>query len=57
MPRGDLSTGRDIAFLQHRNPQLVSLSPHDSCDWSIEAFRSAFGEGYRELRAGETISV
>ncbi|MCG2769224.1 MAG: MBL fold metallo-hydrolase, partial [Anaerolineae bacterium] len=47
----------NIAFLQRRNPQLVSLSPHDSCDWSIEAFRSAFGEAYRELRVGETIPV
>lgn len=34
----------NIAFLKNRNPQLASLSPHDSCDWSIEAFRSAFGE-------------
>ncbi len=47
----------NIAFLQRRDPQLVSLSPHDSCDWSIEAFRSAFGEAYRELRVGEVISV
>jgi len=46
-----------IAFLKRRDPKLVSLSPHDSCDWSIEAFRSAFGEAYRDLRVGEVISV
>ena len=53
--RGDVAA--NIAFLQRRNPQLVSLSPHDSCDWSIEAFRAAFGEGYRDLLVGEVISV
>ena len=47
----------NLAFLKRRNPQLVWLSPHDSCDWSIEAFRSAFGEAYRELRVGEVISM
>jgi len=31
-----------IACLQSRHPQLVALSPHDSCAWSIEAFRRAF---------------
>jgi len=46
-----------IAYLQRRNPRLVSLSPHDSCDWSLDAFRGAFGEAYRELLVGEEITV
>jgi 7,8-dihydropterin-6-yl-methyl-4-(beta-D-ribofuranosyl)aminobenzene 5'-phosphate synthase len=46
-----------IAYLQRRNPQLVALSPHDSCDWSIEAFRRAFGGAYQEVRVGEEIIV
>ncbi len=46
-----------IAYLQRRNPQLVSLSPHDSCDWSLDAFRDAFGEKYEDLRVGEKIVV
>ena len=46
-----------IAYLQPRNPQLVAVSPHDSCDWSIEAFRRAFGGAYQNVRVGEEIAV
>jgi hypothetical protein len=46
-----------IACLQRRNPQLVALSPHDSCDWSIEAFRSAFGKAYQDVQVGKEIVV
>ena len=46
-----------IAFLQARRPQLVALSAHDSCDWSIEAFRQAFAEAHREVRVGREIVV
>jgi 7,8-dihydropterin-6-yl-methyl-4-(beta-D-ribofuranosyl)aminobenzene 5'-phosphate synthase len=46
-----------IAYLQQRHPKLVALSPHDSCDWSLEAFRQAFGEAYQELRVGKAIQV
>jgi len=46
-----------IAYLQHRHPQLVALSPHDSCDWSIEAFRQAFGAAYQDLKVGKEIIV
>ena len=46
-----------IAYLQRRHPQLVALSPHDSCDWSIEAFRSAFGAAYQDVQVGKGIVV
>ena len=46
-----------IAYLEGKGLRLVSLSAHDSCDWSIEAFRQAFGEAYRDLRVGEVIEV
>lgn len=46
-----------IVYLQRRDPQLVSLSPHDSCDWSLDAFRSAFGEAYQDLLVGKEIVV
>jgi 7,8-dihydropterin-6-yl-methyl-4-(beta-D-ribofuranosyl)aminobenzene 5'-phosphate synthase len=46
-----------IAFLKTRKPRIVALSPHDSCDWSIEAFRRAFGDTYRELRVGQEIAI
>ena len=44
-----------ISFLYKRDPKIVSLSPHDSCDWSLAAFRTAFGSRYRELLVGERI--
>jgi 7,8-dihydropterin-6-yl-methyl-4-(beta-D-ribofuranosyl)aminobenzene 5'-phosphate synthase len=46
-----------IACLQRRRPQLVALSPHDSCDWSLETFRQAFGEAYKDLLVGREITV
>ncbi|MEW5959085.1 MAG: hypothetical protein AB1801_15240 [Chloroflexota bacterium] len=46
-----------IAYLQRRQPQLVALSPHDSCDWSLAAFRQTFGEAYQELLVGQEIVV
>jgi hypothetical protein len=35
----------------------VTLSPHDSCDWTLRAFRRAFGEAYQELIVGQEIVV
>ena len=51
--RQDVETA--IAYLKRRNPQLVALSAHDSCDWSIEAFRGAFGAAYQDLLVGKEI--
>ena len=45
-----------IACLQRRHPQLVALSPHDSCAWSLEAFQRAFGGGYQDGRLGRRSS-
>ncbi len=53
--REDVEAG--IACLQRRHPQLVALSPHDSCDWSIEAFRQAFAGAYQDVLVGEEINV
>ena len=53
--RQDVETA--IAYLKHRNPQLVALSAHDSCDWSLEAFRGAFGAAYQDLLVGKEIVV
>ena len=46
-----------IVYLRRRHPQLVALSPHDSCDWSIEAFRRAFGGAYQDVQVGKEIVV
>ena len=46
-----------IAFLSRRNPGLVALSPHDSCDWSIEEFHGAFRDAYQYILVGREITV
>jgi 7,8-dihydropterin-6-yl-methyl-4-(beta-D-ribofuranosyl)aminobenzene 5'-phosphate synthase len=53
--RGDVF--KAISFLRARKPGLVSLSAHDSCDWSLDAFRRAFGGAYRDLVVGREITV
>jgi len=45
----------NIDFLKKRNPKIVGLSPHDSCDASIATFRSAFQNSYKEIKVGEKI--
>lgn len=47
----------NINLLKKINLSIVALSAHDSCDASIEEFRKAFGEKYRDIRVGETIVV
>jgi 7,8-dihydropterin-6-yl-methyl-4-(beta-D-ribofuranosyl)aminobenzene 5'-phosphate synthase len=44
-----------IDFLRSRSVQLAALSPHDSSPQALEAFQSAFGEGYHTLRVGESV--
>jgi 7,8-dihydropterin-6-yl-methyl-4-(beta-D-ribofuranosyl)aminobenzene 5'-phosphate synthase len=46
-----------ISFLYRRDPKVVSLSPHDSCDWSLAAFRDAFGDRYVDLMVGKEIVI
>lgn len=46
-----------IAYLARRQPKLMALSPHDSCDWSLGAFREAFGPAYQEILVGQEITV
>lgn len=41
-----------ITAMKKVNPQFVSLSPHDSSDWSIKQFKDAFGDAYHDLKVG-----
>ena len=47
----------NINLLKKRNPGVVGLSGHDSCDTSIKAFRRAFPEIYKDIKVGEKIVV
>jgi len=46
-----------LAYLKGKGLQLVGLSAHDSCDWTLAAFRETFGPAYREVRVGQRITV
>jgi metal-dependent hydrolase (beta-lactamase superfamily II) len=48
---------RNIGLLAARNPAWVSLSSHDSSDDSVNAFRTAFGARYHDLKVGEWLQV
>ena len=46
-----------ITNIKKVNPQIVSLSSHDSSDWTIEKFKEAFGDKYEELVVGKAIVI
>ena len=52
--QSDVAAG--ISALQKRSPKVVALSAHDSCDWTLGAFQSAFGSAYRRVAVGEEIT-
>ena len=39
------------------NPAVVSLSPHDSSDWSLKQLRKSFGNRFVELKAGREMNL
>lgn len=48
---------KNIDFLKEGNPRVVGLSPHDSCDASIEAFRVVFPKAYQTIEVGRKIII
>ncbi len=46
-----------VDFLEEKKPSLVGISAHDSCDWTIGAFKDAFGDRYHEVVVGREIVV
>jgi 7,8-dihydropterin-6-yl-methyl-4-(beta-D-ribofuranosyl)aminobenzene 5'-phosphate synthase len=47
----------NIALLKKLNPKVVAISPHDTCDVTLAAFRDAFPDAYEEVRVGKKISI
>jgi 7,8-dihydropterin-6-yl-methyl-4-(beta-D-ribofuranosyl)aminobenzene 5'-phosphate synthase len=45
----------NVDYLKARKIAVVGLSPHDSCDTSIEIFRKSFPQAYREIVVGQKI--
>ena len=48
---------RNIVLLQKLNLEIVALSPHDSCDASLDAFRNAFRSSFREIKVGKKLVI
>lgn len=48
---------RELAMLEARHVELVSIGGHDSSDEVIADARARFGAAYRDLRVGEAIVV
>lgn len=48
---------KSINAIRKANPRIISLSPHDSSDWSIQQFKNAYGDKYVDLKIGKEISI
>jgi 7,8-dihydropterin-6-yl-methyl-4-(beta-D-ribofuranosyl)aminobenzene 5'-phosphate synthase len=46
-----------VEHLKEKDPKLVAISAHDSCDWTLGEFREAFGDRYRDVIVGREIVV
>ena len=44
-----------IRYLQDKGLKRVALSPHDSCDWTLSAFRAAWGSDFAIVTVGRRI--
>jgi len=51
----DVQSGIDA--IKRAGATAVGLSPHDSCDWSLEQFRNAFGDAYTDIQVGRPITL
>jgi len=56
-PTGEGVVYGAIEKMKARGIRLVSLSAHDSCEWTLGTFERSFGENYQPLKVGEEISI
>lgn len=48
---------KNIEILMKVKPRIVAISPHDSCDVSIDAFRKAFPSAFKDIRVGRKLVI
>lgn len=48
---------KSIQAITDADVKLISLSAHDSSDWSIDYFKESFGSAYRDLLVGTPINI
>jgi 7,8-dihydropterin-6-yl-methyl-4-(beta-D-ribofuranosyl)aminobenzene 5'-phosphate synthase len=53
----ELDALREAAALRSRHVSLVALSPHDSCDWTMDYFERTFGAAFYRLEVGKTLRI
>lgn len=46
-----------IEAIKAVDPAFIALSPHDSCDWSLNRFKAAFGDKYHDLKVGREMTL
>ena len=44
-----------IRYLQSKGLKRMALSPHDSCDWALDAFHEAWGSAFDVVTVGQQI--
>jgi hypothetical protein len=44
-----------IHYLQDKGLVRIALSPHDSCDWTLNAFKGAWGSDFEVVTVGQSI--
>ena len=44
-----------IRYLKSKGLKRMALSPHDSCDWALDAFREAWGTDFTVVTVGQPI--
>jgi len=48
---------QNITLLKSYDPKYVALSPHDSCQLSLNTFKQSFGTAYHEIKTGVPLIV
>lgn len=46
-----------ISSIKNEHIKILSVSPNDSCDWSLEKFKHSFPDEWRDLRVGDEIKL
>lgn len=49
--------GDSVTKLTAMNLKVIGVSAHDSCDWTLNLFREAFGTRYQEIKVGNEIVI
>ena len=53
----EVDVERGITAIKKAGATEVGLSPHDSCDWTLNRFRSTFGNTYHDVQVGQPIEL